>query len=167
MIKKKFINPGAYSIFINQMQNDGLKQKEVAHIMDIDAPSYLSAIKRGDANPSYALALKTDVALKSYFHTNETYKRHLRKVVEVYETESLVDWLEFHEDLEYFTYELGWSMPHFNKYITEKLRDKTIKFITVADLSWCVDEWEDNHIGDFNPSKKTFYSNLYKRSEDE
>jgi transcriptional regulator with XRE-family HTH domain len=167
MIKKKFVNPGAYSIFVNQLQKDGLSQKEVAHIMDIDPPSYLSAIKRGDANPSYSLAERTDVALKTYFHLNEDYKRHLRKIAEVYEPESLVEWLEFHEDLEYFAYELGWSMPLFNKYITEKLRDKTIKFITVADLSWCVDEWEDNHIGDFNPSKKTFYSNLYKRSEDE
>ena len=30
MIKRKFINPGAYSIFANQLQNDGFKQDEVA-----------------------------------------------------------------------------------------------------------------------------------------
>ena len=167
MIKKKFINPGAYSIFVNQLQKDGMRSKEIAEIMDIEPASYLSAIKRGDANPSYGLVLKTDVALKNFFHTNEKYKRHLRKITEVYETDALVEWIEFHEDLEYFCYMMGWTVSQFNKFITEKLRDKTIKFITVADLTWCVDEWDNNHIGDFNPGIKTFYSNLYKRSEDE
>ena len=110
MIKRKFINPGAYSIFANQLQNDGFKQDEVASIMDIEPASYLSAIKRGDANPSYNLVLKTDVALKTFFHTNEKYKRHLRKITEVFETDTLIDWIEFHEDLEYFCY-----MMHLEK----------------------------------------------------
>jgi len=167
LIKKKFINPGAYSIFINELQKDGYKNKDIAYLMDIDPPSYLSALKRGDANPSYAFVCKVDVALKTFFHTNKKYARHLRKVNEVYEVESLLEWLEFHEDLEYFTYSLGWSVSHFDKHITERLRDKSIKFITLSELSWCVDEWDDNHIGDFNPGKKTFYSILYKRSEEE
>ncbi len=167
MIKKKFINPGAYSIFVNELQKDGLKQKDIAYLMDVEPASYLSAIKRGDANPSYSLVCKADVALKTFFHTNKKYSRHLRKVAEVYDCDELVEWIEFHEDLEYFCYSMGWSIPHFNKYVTEKLRDKSIKFITVSELSWCVDEWENNHIGDFNPGKRTFYSNIYKRSEDE
>ncbi len=167
MIKKKFVNPGAYCIFVNELQKDGYKQQEIAHLMDIEQVSYVSAIKRGDASPKYDLVCRTDVALKTFFHTNKKYSRHLSKVAEVYEAEALLEWIEFHEDLEYFSYSMGWSVPNFNTHVTEKLRDKSIKFLSVSELSWCVDEWENNHIGDFNPGKRIFYSSIYKRSNED
>ncbi len=167
MIKKKFINPGAYSIFINELQKEGKTQKEIAYLFDIEPPSYISAIKNGGANPSYDFVCKSDVAVKNFFHTNKDYSRHLSKVSEVYEVESLLEWIEFHEDLEYFSYSMGWTVAGFDRYVTEKLRDRSIKFLAVAELSWCVDEWDNNHIGDFNPGKRTFYSNIYKRSNED
>ena len=167
MQKKKFINPGAYSIFVNELQKDGYSHKDIAYIMDLDTQSYIAAIKLGSARPDYKLVEKTDIALKQFFHTTPKYKRHLSKTVLTYEPNDLVEWIEFHEDLEYFTYCLGWSISLWEKYVTAKLRDKSVKFTSLLELSWCVDEWEDHHIGDFNPGNRTFYSNIYKKEEDE
>ncbi len=163
MIKKKFLNPGAYVIFIKQMKNDGLVWDEIGEIMGTNK-AYPQSIVQGKSNPKYDLVERADVGFKEYFHTHEPYKRHLRKIAEVYETEDCVDWIETHEDINFLVKELGYSLSHFDKNITEKLKDKTIKFLAVSELTWVIDLWDNTSLGDFDLSQKQFYSAVMKGS---
>ena len=163
MIKKKFLNPGAYIIFIKQLKDDGLMWNEIGEIMGTTS-AYPQSVFRGQSNPKYNLVQKADVGFKEYFYTHEPYKRHLRKVVEVYETDDCVDWIETHEDITFLVNELGYSLSHFNNSITEKLKDKTIKFLAVSELTWVIDLWDNTSLGDFDLSQKQFYSAVMKGS---
>jgi len=166
MIKKSFINPGAYSIFINQMSKDGMRHRQIAEIF-CAAPSFPSQVISGRANPKYDLVEKANVSLTKYFHENESYKRHLRKTVEVYQPQDVLEWVAEHEDLQLFLYELGWTASNFDKNVLSQVREKTIKFRTLFDLTRCIDEWDNSELGDFSLFGMTFHSNLVKREEDE
>lgn len=162
MIKKKFINPsGAYIVIVKQMKKDGLTWHEVGDILGT-SHAYPQSIIQGKANPKYAMVEKANVGITEYCHTHESYKRHLRKVVEVYEPDDCVEWLETHDDFEFLVHALGYVPSHFEKHITQKLRDRTIKFLAVSELTWIIDEWDNTDLGDFNLDKKQFYSAILK-----
>jgi hypothetical protein len=82
----------------------------------------------------------------------------------VYETEDIIDWIETHEDINFLVKELGYSLSHFDKNITEKLRDKSIKFLAVNEFTWVIDTWDNTSLGDFDLSQKQFYSAVMKGS---
>ena len=63
MIKKKFLNPGAYIIFIKQLKNDGLMWNEIGEIMGTTS-AYPQSVYRGQSNPKYNLVEKADVCFK-------------------------------------------------------------------------------------------------------
>ena len=157
MIKRSFLNPGAYVIFIKQLKKEELRWGDIGEIMGTNA-AYPQSIVNGKANPKYSLVLKADIGFKEYFEKHDAYKRHLRKTVEVYEADDIVDWFNTHEDVDYLISELGYMPSSFQKYILDKLTDKTIKFLTVSELTWVMDKWDDTSLGDFDLSNKQFYS---------
>ena len=166
MIYKKFINPGAYSIFINQMKNEGMQPKEINHIFDFIG-DYARLILQDGRQPRYKQVVKTDISLRSYFHSNPKYTRHLHKTVNVYEPENILEWFENHEDLEYFRYELGYSPTTFDRGVVEPLEEGTINFSKLSELTTLIDLWEDSELGDFSVSYRKWYSGLVKRDEEE
>ena len=161
MIKKSFLNPGAYVIFIKALKNDGMRWVDIGEIMGTSG-AYPQSVVQGKANPKYGMVERADVGFKEYFHTHEEYKRHLRKKVEVYESDDCVDWLETHEDFDFLVNALGYNRSHFTNQVIDKLRDKSIKFLAVNELSWIIDKWDDTSLGDFDISNKQFYSAIVK-----
>jgi len=162
MNKKSFINPGAaYTVIIKQMKEDGLTWHDVGDIMGT-SHAYPQSVIQGKSNPKYEMVERADVGFKEYCHTHEDYKRHLRKIVEVYEPQDCIEWLETHEDFDFLCNALGYVPSHFQKQIVDKLMDKTIKFLTVSELTWIMDKWDDTSLGDFDISNKQFYSAIVK-----
>jgi len=161
MIKKSFLNPGAYVIFIKAMKNDGLKWTDIGEIMGTSG-AYPQSVVQGKANPKYGMVERADVGFKEYFHTHEPYKRHLRKTVEVYEPADSIEWLEHHEDYDYLVHALGYTKSTFEKQIVKPLIDKTIKFLAVSELTWIIDAWDNTSLGDFDISNRQFYSVVVK-----
>ena len=156
MIKRSFLNPGAYVIFCKALKNDGLRWQDIGEIMRTSA-AYPQSVVRGQANPKYNMVLETDIGFKEYFNEHEAYKRHLRKTLEVYETEDILDWFETHEDYSFLLHEFGYVHSTFEKFVLARLRDQNIKFLVVSELSWIIDEWESTSLGDFDLSNKQFY----------
>ena len=73
MIKKKFLNPGAYVIFIKQLKNDGLFWDEIGEIMGTNK-AYPQSVVQGKSNPKYTLLTKSafyTMRLKSYNHIEQ------------------------------------------------------------------------------------------------
>tara|TARA_B100000900_G_scaffold416226_1_gene450282 strand:+ start:4279 stop:4785 length:507 start_codon:yes stop_codon:yes gene_type:complete len=161
MIKKSFLNPGAYIIFIKALKNEETTWKDIGEIMGTSG-AYPQSVVQGKANPKYSMVEKADVGFKAHFLTNDEFKRHLRKTVEVYPTEDCVDWLDHHPDFDLLIHELGYTKSTFNNQVMSKLMDKSIKFLAVSELTWIIDEWENTSLGDFNLSNKTFYSVIKK-----
>ena len=135
MIKKSFLNPGAYVIFIKSLKNDGLRWVDIGEIMGTSG-AYPQSVVQGKANPKYGMVERADVGFKEYFHTHEDYKRHLRKKVEVYESDDCVDWLENHEDFEKNGGEYVKLIPSLNdnddwvRNFAEYLAEKEEEFVT-------------------------------------
>lgn len=163
MIKKKFINPGAYSIFINQMLRDGVAIMEVNEIFDFKG-NYAKFILEDGRLPRYKQVVKTDISLRNYFHTHDNYSRHLNKIVEVFEPSQIIEWLDEHEDIDYFTMSLGYTVSSFNRAITEQLVEETIPFLRLSELTKIMDLWDDTSLGDFNLNDHVWYSGLVKDS---
>lgn len=165
MIKKKFINPGAYSIFINQMLKDDIPIMEINDIFEFQG-NYAKFIIEDGRQPRYKQVVKTDVSLRNYFHSNESYYRHLHKQIAVYEPVEIVEWIDEHEDIDYFTYELGYTTSSFNRAVVEPLREESIPFLKLYELTTIIDLWEDSELGDFDLSNTKWYSGLVKREEE-
>lgn len=166
MIYKKFINPGAYSIFIRQMKASGMQPKEINEIFDFKG-DYARLILEDGRQPRYKQVLKTDVALRSYFHGNKDFTRHLYKTVQVYEPVHILEWIDNHEDIEYFRYELGYSPTTFDRGVVEPLEEETIAFGKVKELTELIDLWEDSELGDFSVTWRSWFSGVVKRTEEE
>lgn len=161
MIKRKFINPGAYIILIKAMKEEGLRWVDIGEIMGTSG-AYPQSVVQGKANPKYNMVERADVGFKEYCHTHEPYKRHLRKIVEVYSTEDCVEWLEHHEDFDYLVHSLGYTKSTFENQIIKQLMEKTIKFLAVSELTWIIDAWDNTSLGDFDISNRQFYSVIVK-----
>ena len=141
MIKKSFLNPGAYVIFIKAMKNDGLKWIDIGEIMGTSG-AYPQSIVQGKANPKYGMVERADVGFKEYFHTHE--------------------WLEHHEDYDFLVNALGYTKSQFERQIVKPLLVKTIKFLAVSELTWVIDAWDNTSLGDFDISNRQFYSVVVK-----
>jgi hypothetical protein len=165
VIKKKFINPGAYSIFINQMLKDDIPIMEINDIFDFQG-NYAKFILEDGRQPKYKQVVKSDISLRNYFHTHDNYYRHLKKQLAVYEPLEIIDWVEDHEDIDYFTYELGYTTSSFNRSVVETLREELIPFLKLYELTTIIDLWEDSELGDFSLSTQKWYSGLVKREEE-
>jgi len=165
VIKKKFINPGAYSIFINQMLKDEIPIMEINEIFDFQG-NYAKFIIEDGRQPRYKQVVKSDIGLRNYFHTHENYYRHIHKQISVYEPVEIVEWVDGHEDLDYFAYELGYTTSSFNRTVVEALREETIAFLKLYELTTIIDLWEDSELGDFNLYTRKWYSGLIKREEE-
>jgi len=166
VIYKKFINPGAYSIFINQMKREGKTPKQINEIFDFIG-DYARLVLQDGRQPRYKQVLKTEVALRNYFNSDSKYTRHLNKTIDVYEPENILEWFENHEDLEYFRYELGYSPTTFDRGVVEPLEEGTINFAKVSELTILIDLWEDSELGDFSVGLRSWYSGIVKRDEEE
>lgn len=161
MIKKKFINPGAYSIFINQMLKEDIPIMEINDIFDFKG-NYAKFILDDGRLPRYKQVVKTDISLRNYFHTHDNYSRHLKKQVEVFEPSQVIEWLNEHDDLDYLTMSMGYTISSFNRAVTEQLVEETIPFLRLSELTKVIDLWEDTSLGDFNLSTHVWYSGLVK-----
>lgn len=165
MIYKKFINPGAYSIFINQMKRDGLKIGEINEIFDFSG-DYARFILQDGRQPKYKQVVKSDISLKNYFHSNESYTRHLHKIVNVYEPVEILEWFDAQDDLDFLIFELGYTQTSFDRAVLEPLKEETISFLKLRELTEIIDLWEDSPLGDFDLLSREWYSGLVKRIDD-
>lgn len=148
------------------MKREGKQPKEINEIFDF-AGDYAKLIIRDGRQPKYKQVVKTDISLRNYFHSNPNYTRHLHKWIEVYEPETILEWIDNHEDLEFFRYELGYSPSTFDRAVVEPLEEGTMSFGKIVELTQLVDLWEDTELGDFSISFKSWYSGIVKKNEEE
>lgn len=147
------------------MLKDNIPIMEINDIFDFQG-NYAKFILDDGRQPRYKQVVKTDISLRNYFHTHDSYTRHLHKQISVYEPIEILEWVDEHEDIDYFAFELGYTISSFNRAVVDTLKEETIPFLRLNELTTIIDLWENSELGDFTLDNQMWYSGLVKKDED-
>jgi len=150
MIKKVLLNPGAYSIFIRQInRDDGISIAEINRRIGW-SDGYANSLLMYNNMPSFNKCIQGDEFFRTYFEGNPKFKRHLSKTTEVYEPIDIIDWIETElDDLSWWLNGFEQDKSNFMKSDLPSLETGDIKFSKVMLFTINIDRYIDSPIGDY------------------
>jgi hypothetical protein len=150
MNKITLLNPGAYSIFIRQLnRDDGLT---ITHINDACGwtNNYANSLLKENTMPSFNKCVSANKYFTQYFMENTKWARHLRKTVEVYEPIDVIDWIESEvDDLSLWLQGFEQDKSNFMKSDLPALETGDIKFKKLMLFTINIDRYEESFVGDY------------------